>query len=50
MKASIMLPKYKSITAGLIAAHRHHNCRKSEDEIAKALVSDKREDYLFGLK
>lgn len=33
-----------------LAAHRHHNCRKSEDEIAKALVSNKREDYLFGLR
>lgn len=34
----------------LLAAHRHHNCRKSEEEIAKALVSNQREDYLFGLK
>ncbi|MEO0555917.1 MAG: hypothetical protein AAF149_22125 [Bacteroidota bacterium] len=25
-------------------------CRKSEEEIAKALVSNKRQDYLFGLK
>jgi transposase len=33
-----------------LAAHRHHNCKKSEEEIAKALVSNKREDYLFGLK
>ncbi len=33
-----------------LAQHRHHNCRKSEEEIAKALVSNKREDYLFGLK
>jgi len=33
-----------------LAAHRHHNCRKSEEEIAKALVSNKREDYLFGLR
>lgn len=33
-----------------LAAHRHHNCRKSEEEIAKALVSNQREDYLFGLK
>jgi len=33
-----------------LAAHRHHNCRRSEEEIAKALVSNKREDYLFGLK
>ncbi len=29
---------------------RHHNCKKSEEEIAKALVSNGREDYLFGLK
>jgi transposase len=33
-----------------LAAHRHHNCKKSEEEIAKALDSNKREDYLFGLK
>lgn len=33
-----------------LAAHRHHNCRKSEEEIAKALVSNKRPDYLFGLR
>ena len=33
-----------------LASHRHHNCRKSEEEIAKALVSNEREDYLFGLR
>lgn len=33
-----------------LAKHRHYNCRKSEDEIAKALVSNERKDYLFGLK
>ena len=33
-----------------LAAHRHHNCKKSEVEIAKALVSNQRADYLFGLK
>lgn len=33
-----------------LAAHRHHNCRRSEEEIAKALVSNKRQDYLFGLR
>ena len=33
-----------------LAKHRHYNCRKSEEEIAKALVSNEREDYLFGLK
>jgi transposase len=33
-----------------LAKHRHYNCRKSEQEIAKALVSNGREDYLFGLK
>ena len=33
-----------------LATHRHHNCRRSEEEIAKALVSNKRQDYLFGLK
>lgn len=33
-----------------LAKHRHYNCRKSEEEIAKALVSNKRTDYLFGLQ
>ena len=33
-----------------LAEHRHGNCRKSKDEIAKALKGNKREDYLFGLK
>ena len=32
-----------------LAKHRHYNCRKSEQEIAKALVSNEREDYIFGL-
>ena len=33
-----------------LAKHRHYNCRKSEEEIAKALVGNNREDFLFGLK
>ncbi|RZK22832.1 MAG: IS110 family transposase [Flavobacterium sp.] len=33
-----------------LAKHRHYNCRKSEDEIARALHGNNREDYLFGLK
>ena len=33
-----------------LAKHRHFNCRKSEEEIAKALVGNNRDDYLFGLK
>ena len=33
-----------------LAKHRHYNCRKSEEEIAKALISNKRQDYLFGLR
>ena len=33
-----------------LAKHRHYNCRKSEEEIAKALISNERRDYLFGLK
>ena len=32
-----------------LAKNRHYNCRKSEEEIAKALVSNEREDYIFGL-
>jgi len=33
-----------------LAKHRHYNCRKSEEEIAKALVGNNRTDFLFGLK
>lgn len=33
-----------------LAKHRHGNCRKSEEEICKALKGNNRTDYLFGLK
>ena len=33
-----------------LAKLRHGNCRKSEEEIAKALQSNNRTDYLFVLK
>jgi len=33
-----------------LAEHRHYNCRKSKEEIAKALHGNNRNDYLFGLK
>ena len=33
-----------------LAKHRHYNCRKSEKEIAKALVSNERADYLLWAK
>ncbi len=33
-----------------LADLRHHNCRKSKEEIAKALHSNGRQDYLFTLK
>ncbi len=33
-----------------LAEHRHYNCRKPKEEIAKALHGNNREDYLFGLK
>lgn len=33
-----------------LATLRHYNCRKSEVEIAKALQSNGREDYLYALK
>ena len=33
-----------------LAKLRHGNCRKTEEEIAKALQSNKRQDYLFVLK
>jgi len=39
-----------NLDAKTLAAHRHHNCKKSEEEIAKALISNKRDDYLFGLR
>lgn len=39
-----------NLEAESLAQHRHYNCRKSEKEIAKALVSNKRDDYLFGLR
>lgn len=33
-----------------LAKHRHYNCRKSEEELDKALKGNNREDFLFGLK
>lgn len=33
-----------------LAQHRHGNCRKSQEEIAKALKGNNRIDFLFGLK
>jgi len=33
----------------ILAKHRHYNCKKSEEEIAKALVGNGRSDYLFCL-
>jgi transposase len=33
-----------------LSEHRHGNCRKSKEELAKALKGNNREDYLFGLK
>jgi len=33
-----------------LAEHRHYNCRKPKEEIAKALHGNNREDYLFGLQ
>jgi len=32
-----------------LAEHRHYNCRKSKQEIAKALYGNNREDFIFGL-
>jgi len=34
----------------LLSSLRHGNCKKSKEEIAKALQSNQRQDYLFGLK
>ena len=33
-----------------LAEHRHYNCKKSKEEIAKALLSNGRQDYLFCLE
>lgn len=33
-----------------LSEHRHFNCKKSKEEIAKALKGNNREDYLFGLR
>lgn len=33
-----------------LAEHRHYNCKKSKEEIVKALKGNNRKDYLFGLK
>lgn len=33
-----------------LAEHRHYNCKKPKEEIAKALHGNNRLDYLFGLK
>lgn len=33
-----------------LASFRHYNCKKSEEEIAKALQSNNRKDYLFTLQ
>lgn len=33
-----------------LASLRNGNCKKSEEEIAKALQTDGRKDYLFALK
>ncbi|MDZ4808936.1 MAG: transposase [Bacteroidota bacterium] len=33
-----------------LAKHRNGNCKKTEDEIAKALKGNNRTDFLFGLK
>lgn len=38
-------------TSGVkLSEYRHYNCRKSKEEIAKALEYNGREDYLFALK
>ena len=39
-----------NLNAVELAKHRHFNCRKSEEEIAKALKGNNRKDYLSGLK
>ena len=36
--------------AEVLSSHRHGNCRKSKEEIAKALQSNRRQDFLFALQ
>ena len=38
------------VNAQVLASLRHGNCKKSEEEIAKALQTNGRQDYLFALK
>lgn len=38
------------ISGKKLAKHRHYNCRKPEEEIAKALQYNGRDDYMFALK
>lgn len=38
------------INAEVLASLRHGNCKKSEEEIAKALQTNDRKDYLFALQ
>jgi len=39
-----------NLDAEKLSEHRHANCRKSKEDIAKALKGNNREDFLFGLK
>jgi hypothetical protein len=39
-----------NLDAEKLSENRHYNCRKSKEEIAKALKGNNRKDYLFGLK
>lgn len=39
-----------NLDAEQLSENRHYNCRKSKEEIAKALKGNNRKDYLFGLK
>ena len=34
----------------MLSLHWHGNCRKSKEEIAKALQSNRRQDFLFALQ
>lgn len=33
-----------------LSEHKHYNCKKSKEEISKALHGNNRDDYLFGLR
>lgn len=50
MKIIKDIVEHGNLDGASLAQHRHYNCRKSEEEIAKALQGNNKEEYLFGLR